>query len=234
MVAIRPDIGEALVKVAREINDFRSLDSTLSTIVQTAARSLPGIDHVGISIAGATGAWRPKAGTGPFVWGLDELQDTLRRGPGRPRDPQRADHHGGAREPRVRAGRGFMTAAVEQGLRSQISLRLYTEKETLGALNMYSTSADTIDPDVLHMAELFAAHASIALGRARRDEQLNAALLTRKVIGQAIGILMERHGLDEDGAFAYLTQVSSHTNVKLRGVAKEIVALRNDLSKLAG
>lgn len=83
------------------------------------------------------------------------------------------------------------------------------------------------------MAELFAAHASIALGRSRREEQLNAALFTCKVIGQATGILMERHELDEDGAFAYLTRVSSHTNVKLREVAREIVALRNDLSNLA-
>ena len=127
----------------------------------------------------------------------------------------------------------FTRAAVEQGLRSQVSMRLYTEKETFGALNMYSTTEDTIDPDVMHMAELFAAHASIALGRSRREEQLNAALLTRKMIGQAIGILMERHQVDEDGAFAYLTRVSSHSNVKLREVAKEIVALANDLSNVA-
>jgi AmiR/NasT family two-component response regulator len=57
------------------------------------------------------------------------------------------------------------------------------------------------------------------------------ALLTRKVIGQAIGILMERHGIDEDGAFGYLTRVSSHSNIKLRTVAQEIVDLRNDQSK---
>src|SRR6478735_10562332 len=126
-----------------------------------------------------------------------------------------------------------MQLAVAKGLRSQIGMRLYTERETLGGLNMYSTSSDTIDADVLHMAELFAAHASLALGHARREEQLSTALLTRKVIGQAIGILMERHGLDEDGAFAYLTRVSSHSNVKLRTVAQEIVDLANDASKSA-
>ena len=95
---------------------------------------------------------------------------------------------------------------------------------------MYSTSSDTIDPDAVHMAELFAAHAALALGHARREEQLSAALATRKVIGQAIGILMERHALKEDAAFVYLTRVSSHTNVKLRTVAQEIVDLRNDES----
>jgi len=84
------------------------------------------------------------------------------------------------------------------------------------------------------MAELFAAHASLALGHARREEQLSAALLTRKVIGQAIGILMERHAVDEDGAFAYLTRVSSHTNVKLRAVAQEIVDQSNDQPRTLG
>ena len=81
------------------------------------------------------------------------------------------------------------------------------------------------------MAELFAAHVSLALGHARREEQLTTALTTRKVIGQAIGILMERHDLDEDGAFAYLVRLSSHSNIKVRSVAQEIVAMRNDRSR---
>lgn len=232
MVASRPDIGEALAKVAREINHFRSLELTLDTIVQTAARSLPGIDHVGITITGSDGALETKAITDPFVRELDELQYALDEGPCMRviRDEVVTTVEHARREQRWPR---FMPVAVKMGLRSQISLRLYTEDATLGALNLYSTTADTIDPDVLHMAELFAAHVSIALGRARREEQLNTALLTRKVIGQAIGILMERHDLDEDGAFAYLTRVSSHTNVKLREVAKEVVALRNDRSTIA-
>jgi GAF domain-containing protein len=121
-----------------------------------------------------------------------------------------------------------MPLAVAAGLRAQMGLRLFTERETLGSLNLYSTTSDTIDTDAVHLAELFAAHASLALGHARREEQLSAALLTRKVIGQAIGILMERHVLDEDRAFAYLTRVSSRCNIKLRDVAKEIVDQRND------
>ena len=122
------------------------------------------------------------------------------------------------------AGLSSCRSRSPRGCAPRCGLRLYTETETLGGLNMYSTSSDTIDPAAMHMAELFAAHASLTLGHARREEQLSTALVTRKVIGQAIGILMERHALDEDGAFAYLTRVSSHTNVKLRSVAQEIVA----------
>jgi len=229
----RPDIGAALIKAAHEISQPRAPQTTLDTIVETAARSLPGIDHVGITIAARSGAMETKAGSDTFVWELDQLQYELQEGP---------CVHAIALEPvttvewarREQRWPRFMALAVAKGLRSQMGMRLYTETETLGGLNMYSTSSDTIDPDAVHMAELFAAHASLALGHARREEQLGVALLTRKVIGQAIGILMERHALDQDGAFAYLTRVSSHTNVKVRRVAQEIVDERNDLSKTLG
>ena len=229
-MAYRPDIREALVRVAREINETRSLEATLATIVDTAAQSLPGIDHVGITIAHRTGAMETIAATDPLVSALDQLQYDLGEGPCvhaiLTESITRVEH--AAQEPRWPR---FMPPAVAWGLRSQLGMRLYGERQTLGSLNMYSTSTDTIDPDALHMAELFAAHASVALGRARREEDLTAALLTRKVIGQAIGILMERYDLDEDRAFAYLVRVSSRSNVKLRDVAREIVDQRNDQTR---
>ena len=92
---------------------------------------------------------------------------------------------------------------------------------------MYSTSGDQVDPDVQHLAELFATHAALALGRARQDEDLQTALGTRKVIGQALGIVMERYQLDEDRAFQFLVRVSSQGNVKLRDIAQEIVDRAN-------
>jgi hypothetical protein len=232
-MGIRPDISAALSTVAHEMNEPRELQTVLGTIVTTAAQSLPGIDHVGITIAGRDGQMETMAGTDPFVWDLDRLQYELHEGPcvhAIAVDPvttvEWTSHE--QRWPR------FMPLAVARGLRSQMGLRLFTERETLGGLNLYSTSSDTIDLDALHMAELFAAHASLALGHARREEQLTTALLTRKVIGQAIGILMERYALTEDGAFGYLTRVSSHTNVKLRAVAQMVVDQRNDVSTTLG
>ncbi len=229
-MAFRPDIGEALVRVARAINESRSLETTLATIVDTAAQSLPNIDHVGITIAHRAGTLKTIAATDALVSELDQLQYDLGEGPcvhAILTDPVTLVEHA----PQEQRWPLFIPRAVAKGIRSQLGMRLYSDRQTLGSLNMYSTSEDTIDPDALHMAELFAAHASMALGRARRDEDLTAALLTRKVIGQAIGILMERFGLDEDRAFAYLVRVSSRSNVKLRDVAKEIVDRRNDRTR---
>ena len=58
--------------------------------------------------------------------------------------------------------------------------------------------------------------AAIALGRSRYEHQLNEALGSRKVIGQAIGLVMEHYQIDEDRAFHFLVRVSRNSNIKLR------------------
>jgi AmiR/NasT family two-component response regulator len=48
-------------------------------------------------------------------------------------------------------------------------------------------------------------------------------MLSRALIEQAKGILMERHKIKEDEAFTMLTRASQRTNTKLRDVAAELV-----------
>jgi transcriptional regulator with GAF, ATPase, and Fis domain len=219
-----PELGlaSALAEIAREINAPTDLETTLQTIVRSAARSLPGIDHVGITITHRRGRMQTMAATDPFVRDLDDLQYQLGEGPCiRAIEMcgdiviERAEHE--TRWPR------FMAVAIERGLRSQMGIALFVEKETLGGLNMYSTSSDTLDPETVLMAELFATHAALAMGHARREEQLKRAIDTRQVIGQATGIIMERYRLSGSRAFDYLIRVSSHSNLKLRDVAQEVV-----------
>lgn len=54
-------------------------------------------------------------------------------------------------------------------------------------------------------------------------DQLRAALSSRTVIDQAIGIIMARERCDADAAFAVLRATSQNRNVKLRDIATEIV-----------
>ena len=231
-MAARPDIADALAQAAREINSPHDLTSTLDAIVHAAERSLHGIDHVGISIAHRDGKIETQAGTDQLVWDLDALQYELEEGPcvhairTQPvtvvndlRHEQRWPH--------------YVPRALEYGLKAQMGLRLFVDDETIGGLNLYSTDGDRIDPDVVHTAELFAAHAALALGRAQREEELNCALANRKMIGQAIGIVMERYELDEDRAFQYLVRVSQHSNIKLRDVAQELVDQANEGVRVA-
>jgi len=55
-------------------------------------------------------------------------------------------------------------------------------------------------------------------------EQLQQALASRDVIGQAKGIIMERERVTADQAFEILRKASQHRNVKLREVAEQVAS----------
>ena len=52
------------------------------------------------------------------------------------------------------------------------------------------------------------------------------AVDARKLVGQAMGILMERYDLDSDRAFEVLKRYSQDNNRKLRDVAQELIDTR--------
>jgi AmiR/NasT family two-component response regulator len=104
-------------------------------------------------------------------------------------------------------------------------------------LNLYSRRSYAFDADTRRAAWLFATHAAFAMGRTRQVqelEELHQALVTRKVIGQAIGIIMQRYELDEDRAFEFLIRVSRSSNTKLREVAYEITEKQNKKARANG
>jgi len=219
-------VASAMAEAAREFNAPRDVQATLDSIVKVAAAQLPDIDHVSISIAHRDGRLETRAASDDLVLELDELQYELREGPcvhsldsG---DVTVVEHlHHDQRWPR------FIPEATQRGVLAQFALRLYVDEHTLGALNMYSTISETIGEDTRQMADLFATHAALALGRSRREQQLDTALQTRKLIGQATGIVMQRYGLNEHRAFAYLVRVSSTSNTKLHDIAAHLVAEAN-------
>ena len=56
-----------------------------------------------------------------------------------------------------------------------------------------------------------------------KAEQLSTAIGTRTLIGAAVGILMERYGMNQSAAFSYLTRQASTQNRKVRSVAQDLV-----------
>jgi hypothetical protein len=74
--------------------------------------------------------------------------------------------------------------------------------------------------NAMESVEAYRATANLAHG-------LNEAMKSRAVIEQAKGILMAEKRVDPDAAFAMLTEMSQHANIKLRDVAARIVADRS-------
>jgi GAF domain-containing protein len=222
-MAERAHMSDAIARISRAINAPNGMESQLDVIVDVARNSMPEIDHAGVSVAHRDGTVETKAATSELVQQLDQLQYSLGEGPclhAIESDPVVVVQHARSdpRWPR------FMNAAVERGVRSQLGLRLYLDEHSRGGLNLYSTSSDTIDPETESLAELFASHAALAMGRVRTGENLSAALASRTTIGIALGMVMERYGMDRDRAFAYLTRIASSSETKLREVAEHLVS----------
>ncbi len=78
---------------------------------------------------------------------------------------------------------------------------------------------------------MFATEASLVLTSAGvdvTDEQLssrrNEALATRRLIAQAEGVIMEREGVEADGAYSMLCNYSRTSNRPFRKWAEDVVA----------
>lgn len=116
----------------------------------------------------------------------------------------------------------YRDRALELGVRSMNSFRLFVEGDTMGALNFYATAPRAFDPRSELLGQVFASHAAVALKAAIAESGLEAALQTRDVIGQAKGVLMERLALTADDAFAMLKQRSQELNQPLRELAADV------------
>ncbi len=220
------DYALSIAEAARTLYRPRSLDDTLQTIVEVACNSVPGFDHVGIATMESKGEVETRAFTGDVVLPLDRVQYTQRQGPCSEvlQGTAAVSVSSLQDEPRWP---DYVPQARGLGVRSQLAVKLYLDEDTLGGINFYSTISDEVSADAQSLAGLFATHAAIALGHAQERETLTTGMQSRRIIGQALGLLMERYEMSDDRAFAFLVRASSHRNIKLRAVAQELVEEAN-------
>jgi GAF domain-containing protein len=114
----------------------------------------------------------------------------------------------------------------ELGVGSMFSCRLSLNaapRQTLGGINLYATAPDAFSESDRMLAILLSSMAAVVVDASRQQAQLRAAIQSRQVIGEAIGILRYQSDLSSDEAFAVLTGASQRLNVKLREVARRVV-----------
>ncbi len=121
-------------------------------------------------------------------------------------------------------------AAAAQVLRAVVSVPYPSAEPVAGGLDVYLPRPLRGDPGRRARAERFARHAAVTVANAHlyrraveQADDLQLALESRGVIGQAKGILMERFRLTAAQAFDALARVSDRTNTKLRDVAVAVV-----------
>lgn len=118
----------------------------------------------------------------------------------------------------------FHRYARETPVRSLLCTPLAVQSTVYGALSLVSTEPHAFDEEAEALAAVFAAHATLALANLREMRSLTAMAGSRDVIGQAKGIVMERHKLTADDAFAVLVRASQRGNIKLRAVCQHLIS----------
>ena len=219
-----------MASMARELLAQDSVTATLQHITASATELVEGCDAAGI-LAVRKGRAVTLAACGNMVSESDRLQGELGEGPcfdlARSKDGARVYRIADMTQPQPDWER-FAAAARELGVGSMTGVLLYTDNDDFGALNLYASRPGTFGKDIETAGWLLASHAAVALADARTIDQLQHGMETRHAIGQAMGILMERHGLSEDDAFDVMRRISQHHNVKLRDVAQRVRSERTD------
>jgi GAF domain-containing protein len=219
-------VGSApqLADVAQTLAAEAPLEETLARVVALAVATIPGCDYAGISsIRPGKGIDSPAA-TDDIVLKCDAAQYDLNEGPCLDaiwQEPTRLidDMATDGQWPR------FAARASGLGVGSLLAAQLDTGRGSIGALNLYAVNPHSFTEQSRSIAAAFAAHAAVALASAQREAHLRTAVESRQAIGQAVGMLMERHRLAADAAFDLLVSASQRSSMKLRDIAARVVEM---------
>jgi ANTAR domain len=214
--AASADAATGLPEVARVLLADGSVGTTLARIVATAVDTIDGCDSAGVFVVKGGDVTAPAA-AGALAAQLDVLQRELNEGPCLDALAQAGPvyaHDLAEASPWP----AFARAAVDAGVRSSLSVHVAAgDTPAFGATDR----AKAVMLAVLAGLALSAAEARQA--EDARIANLEAALISRNLIGQAQGILMERERITADQAFDILRRASQHLNIKLRDVAQRLV-----------
>jgi GAF domain-containing protein len=227
------DLEGSLADLAALVAGGQGLPELLARVATSAAKAIPGADGAGVTLlrlGQPDNRVQALAASHPFVSEIDEIQYTvLGEGPCITAALERRTVRSGSLGSEERWPR-FGPRMSQMGVHSALSLPLTLPGQLVGAINVYAHGEDVFDEHAEQLGELFAAPAAVAVHNADVLEQalaltaqLQAALSSRPVIDQAIGLLRGRSGASAEEALERLRAISQDENTKLREVAQRIV-----------
>jgi hypothetical protein len=203
----------------------------LGGLITGAPESVPGAQYAGITVTQRRRGIETAAATHRYAVILDEIQGRYQQGPcltaAALQESVRIDDLvGDDRWPLYRG------AALRQTpIRSILSFGMFKEGVSAAALNFYAETPDVFDNESVNLGLIFATHAALIWNMMRRDQQFRVALVSRDIIGQAKGRLMERFDIDAAEAFERLKQMSQDANTPIAQVAQRVTGGDSSLLK---
>ncbi|QSE86862.1 GAF and ANTAR domain-containing protein (plasmid) [Rhodococcus koreensis] len=217
-------LGVLMSDLVRSWTAPTDLNSTLCAVTQAAVDLIPGADSADILTIAGRHHYESHAPTSAVPADLDRVQARFGEGPCVDAAVDGFVTRSDDLTVEVRWPR-FTPQALRSGVYSIVSFRLYTHTATTGALNVLATTAHAFDDESIVIGEVLAAHAAIAITAGRRESQFRSALVSRDLIGQAKGMLMERFSVCADQAFQILVTLSQDSNTPVATVAERLVHL---------
>jgi GAF domain-containing protein len=222
-----PTSADAFARLAIELHDAPGVEETVDAVVQFALQAL-NCTYAGVTLAARGTQPEVAAVTDPVMADVYDLQIAADHGPLITALRERSavlirDTLQDQRWP------AWATKVAGLGVRSVLEVPLSTgdaNRAIVGVLGLYSAEPDAFREDDEAIAHILARHATVAVASARHEETMAQAVDARKLVGQAMGILMERFDVDGDRAFAILKRYSQDTNTKLRDVAQQLIDTR--------
>jgi GAF domain-containing protein len=222
----------SLDQLASVVLAERTVEDLLGTVVDLARSTVRQIDGASVTLS-REGRLTTSHATDEVVRELDGVQ--YRDGDGPCVEAVRAGRVVAMEVASDRARfPSFADAADQRFIVGVLATPLAVGERILGGLNCYSATDGRFGPDQIDMAAQFARQASIVLANAlalsdatATNEQLKQALESRDLIGQAKGMLMERHRFTAEEAFDVLRRTSQAENKKLTVVARDLVERRS-------
>lgn len=219
----RDDAVEAAATFARHLSTSGREPEQLKLAVAVVVELVDGCDQAGVTMV-SPGGLETVAATSQLVTDCDQLQYELGEGPSVDTVKTHTTVLSGDIASDPRWPRWGPVVAQRYGVGSMLSMLLYTDHDSYGALNLYSVRPHAYNGEDIHVAHSLATHLAVAVAAAREIDHRGLAMVSRLLIGQAEGVLMERYRLSAEQAFDWLLHISNNSNRKLVDVARELVA----------
>lgn len=220
------DLAEVFGELAIDLEDAAGVEPTVGTVLEFAVATFKCTDAGIVLVGPGRRNLRVAEVTNPVVAELYQLQIEAGKGPlieaAEGSEPVLVDDtRTESRWP------GWAEHAAGRGIGTVLHHPMLTKTRTIGVLSFYNADPGAFDAYDEALAQILCQHATVAVAYARNEETLTEALEARAVVGQAIGILMERHNLTERSAFSVLRRYSQDYNIKLRAVADQLITSRS-------
>lgn len=228
------ELIEGIAALSRLVVANEDVSSTVRQIADLAVHAIDGAEVCSVSL-GRNAEIETVASTAAIGEQIDQVQYETKEGPCLSSIDRERTFHIADMEHDDTWPTFSKRVAADTGAKSMLSYVLDVHEGALGALNLTSTEKDSFSPDDVATGSLFAAQAGVALANALTHEadqqhvhQLEEALMTRQLIGQAVGLVMASQKVDSDAAFNMLVRISQNTNVKLRDLAERLIDRSSD------